>query len=140
MKHPLKANRQPPDFRWVCKRATDTQSVVGHCEKYYLTKKQVFDISTSMKRETMKDKITVTIGEQIRELLTKNGKTAYRMGKDLTLDQGYISRVLTNRVNPSYEFTKRMLNYLGYDIRFIKIKSQKKGGKKTKPKARRSTG
>jgi transcriptional regulator with XRE-family HTH domain len=109
-------------------------------KRIILTKKQVFDISASMKRETMKDKITVTIGEQIRELLTKNGKTAYRMGKDLTLDQGYISRVLSNRVNPSYEFTKRMLNYLGYDIRFVKIKPQKKGGEKTKPKARRSTG
>ena len=88
----------------------------------------------------MKDKIMVTIGGQIKELLTKEGITAYRLCKDLGLDQGYLSRVLNNDVNPSYEFAKRMLNYLGHDIRFVRIKSKRKGGKKSKPKTRRSTG
>ncbi len=109
-------------------------------KRIILTKKQAFDIYATMKRKTMKDKITVTIGGQIKELLTKKGITAYRLCKDLGLDQAYLSRVLSNQVNPSYEFTKRMLNYLGYDIHFVKIKSQKKGGEKSKPKTRRSTG
>ena len=72
----------------------------------------------------MKDKIKVTIGGQIKELLDKKGLTAYQMCKDLGLDQSYLSKVLRNQVNPSYEFTKRMLIYLGYDIRFVKIKSK----------------
>ena len=76
----------------------------------------------------MKDRITVTIGSQIKELLDKKKLTAYRMCADLGLDQSYLSKVLRNQVNPSYEFTKHMLNYLGYDIRFVKIKSRKKGG------------
>ena len=88
----------------------------------------------------MKDKITITIGGQIKELLAKERVTAYRLCKDLGLDQGYLSRVLNNDVNPSYEFTKQMLNYLGYDIRFVKIKSQKKGGEKPKSKTCKSTG
>jgi len=75
----------------------------------------------------MRDKITVTIGGQIKKLLAKERVTAYRLCKDLGLDQGYLSRVLSNDVNPSYEFTKRMLNYLGYEIRFVKKRDKKKG-------------
>ena len=71
-------------------------------------------------------KMTTTIGSEIRELLSKKGITAYRLGTDLSIDQSYLSRVLRNQINPSYEFTKRMLNYLGYDIRFVKTKSQKR--------------
>ncbi len=88
----------------------------------------------------MKDKITVMIGGEVRELLAKEKVTAYRLSKDLGLDPGYISRVLSNDVNPSYEFTKQMLNYLGYEIRFVKIKSEKRGGEKAKQKTRKSTG
>jgi len=77
-----------------------------------------------MKDNTMKNRIKVTIGGQIKEILDKKGLTAYQMCKDLGLDQSYLSKVLRNQVNPSYEFTKRMLNYLGYDIRFVKIKSK----------------
>ena len=72
----------------------------------------------------MKNRIKVTIGGQIKEILDKKGLTAYQMCKDLGLDQSYLSKVLRNQVNPSYEFTKRMLNYLGYDICFVKMKSR----------------
>jgi transcriptional regulator with XRE-family HTH domain len=81
-----------------------------------------------MKRKAMKNRITVTIGSRIKELLDKKKLTAYRMCADLGLDPSYLSRVLGNQINPSYEFTKQMLNYLGYEIRFVKIKSRKKGG------------
>ena len=89
-----------------------------------------------MGRRPGRDKPTVTIGGEIKELLTKKGITAYRLGTDLGIDQSYLSRVLRNQINPSYEFTKRMLNYLGYDICFVKIKSQKKGGETRKLKIR----
>ncbi len=97
-------------------------------ERFFLTNIPVYGKYASMKMETMKDRITVTIGSQIKELLGKEKKTAYRMCVDLGLDQSYMSKVLRNQVNPSYEFTKRMFNYLGYDIRFVKIKSKKEGG------------
>jgi len=76
----------------------------------------------------MKNKITVTIGSQIKELLNKKRLTAYRMCVDLGLDQSYLSKVLRNQVNPSYEFVRQMLNYLGFEIHFVKTKSKKKGG------------
>jgi transcriptional regulator with XRE-family HTH domain len=95
-------------------------------KRFFLTNIPLFDKYSSMKRKAMKNRITVTIGSQIKELLDKKKLTAYRMCVDLGLDQSYLSKVLRNQVNPSYEFTKQMLNYLGYEIRFIK--SKKKGG------------
>ena len=85
-----------------------------------------------MGRKPGRDKLMVTIGGEIKELLKKKGITAYRLGTDLGIDQSYLSRVLRNQINPSYEFAKRMLNYLGYEIRFVKIKSKKKGGETRK--------
>ena len=93
-----------------------------------MTNNLLFDKYYNMKRKAMKNRITVTIGSRIKELLDKKKLTAYRMCADLGLDPSYLSKVLRNQINPSYEFTKQMLNYLGYEIRFVKIKSRKKGG------------
>lgn len=76
----------------------------------------------------MKKKIRVTIGGEIKDLLKKKGISAYRMCQDLEIDPSYVSRVLRNQIGPSYEMIKRMLDYLGYEIRFVK--SRKKGGGK----------
>jgi len=52
--------------------------------------------------------------------MTKKGVTAYRLAKDLNIDQGYLSRVLSGRINPGYEFVRKIMAYLGYEIRFVK--------------------
>ena len=74
----------------------------------------------------MKKKIRVTIGGEIKDLLNKKRVTAYRLSKDLELDPSYLSRVLRNQIGPSYEMIKRMLNYLGYEIRIVKSKRKTK--------------
>jgi transcriptional regulator with XRE-family HTH domain len=74
----------------------------------------------------MKKKIEITIGGEIKDLLNKKRVTAYRLSKDLELDPSYLSRVLRNQIGPSYEMIKRMLNYLGYEIRIVKSKRKTK--------------
>ena len=74
----------------------------------------------------MKKKIEVTIGGEIKDFLNKKRVTAYRLSKDLELDPSYLSRVLRNQIGPSYEMIKRMLNYLGYEIRIVKSKRKTK--------------
>lgn len=74
----------------------------------------------------MKKKIRVTIGGEIKDLLKKKGISAYRLCQDLEIDPSYVSRVLRNQIGPSYEMIKRMLNYLGYEIRIVKSKRKTK--------------
>jgi len=40
---PLKATHQIPDFTEVCEWATDTQSVVSHVKRFFLTRKVCCD-------------------------------------------------------------------------------------------------
>jgi transcriptional regulator with XRE-family HTH domain len=68
----------------------------------------------------MKKKIRVTIGGEIKDLLKKKGISAYRMCQDLGIDPSYVSRVVRNQIGPSYEMIKRMVDYLGYEIRIIR--------------------
>jgi transcriptional regulator with XRE-family HTH domain len=88
----------------------------------------------------MKQKKTVTIGSELKEILNRRGITSYRLAKELDIGQSYLSRLFKNRFNPSYELVKNIAEKLGYDLRLVKKQSQKKGGEKSKPKTRRSTG
>ena len=88
----------------------------------------------------MKQKKTVTIGGQLKEILNREEMTAYRLAKELDIGQSYLSRLFKNRFNPSYELVKNIADKLGYDLCLVKKQSHRKGGEKSKPKARRSTG
>jgi len=85
----------------------------------------------------MKQKKTVTIGSKLKEILDREGITAYRLAMELGMGQSYLSRLFKNRFNPSYELVKNIADKLGYDIDFVKRKSQKKGGETLKPKIRK---
>lgn len=88
----------------------------------------------------MKQKKTVTIGTELKEILDQKGITAYWLAKQLGKGQSYLSRLFKNRFNPSYELVKNIAEKLGYDLCLVEKQSQKKGGEKSKPKTRRSTG
>ena len=66
------------------------------------------------------------VGTELKTIMGKEGFSGYRISKETGIDETYISKILHNRINPSYLTLKRILNVLGYEIRFIK--SKKKGG------------
>ena len=74
----------------------------------------------------MKQKKTVTIGAELKEILEQSGITSYRVAKEMGIGQSYLSRLFKNRFNPSYGLVKKIAETLGYEIRLVK--SKKKGG------------
>lgn len=70
------------------------------------------------------------MGNRLREILNKEGVTAYRLWKDLKIDQAELSRFFSGKGNLSLKKMNSIADYLGYDIVFVKRKdSAKKGGK-----------
>jgi len=69
----------------------------------------------------MKWKERLTIGSEIKTLMEKEGITGYRISKKTGIDETYISKIIHNRINPSYLTLKRILDVLGYRINFEKI-------------------
>jgi len=89
----------------------------------------------------MKRKKTVTIGEELKKILDREGMTSYRLAKDLGMWQSYLSRLFKNRFNPSYALVKKILEVLGYEIRFVKPKRKEvKPGKFAPSRSRRRKG
>ena len=85
--------------------------------------KIVLDINTSMVfNEGM-------VGNRLRDILTREGVTAYRLWKDLGIDQGQMSRFFKGINNISLEKLEKIADYLGYDIVFVKRTRSRKGGK-----------
>lgn len=78
----------------------------------------------------------LTVGSEIKALMEKEGFSGYRISKATGIDETYISKILHNRINPSYLTLTRILDVLGYGICFEKISqgkevkpSQSKGGR-----------
>jgi transcriptional regulator with XRE-family HTH domain len=72
------------------------------------------------------------MGNRLREILNKEGVTAYRIWKDLGIDQGEMSKVLNGKQNLTVSRLEMVADYLGYDLVFVKrkgSKQNKKGGK-----------
>jgi transcriptional regulator with XRE-family HTH domain len=68
------------------------------------------------------------IGNRLKEVLQREGVTAYRLWKDLGIDQGQISKFFHGKVNISLELLEQIADYLGYDLELVKRKQPKKGG------------
>jgi transcriptional regulator with XRE-family HTH domain len=83
----------------------------------------------------------LTIGSKIRSIMEKEGFSGYRISKETGIDETYVSKIIHNRINPSYHTLKRILDILGYRICFEKISQGRevKPSKvsKKKPKERR---
>jgi transcriptional regulator with XRE-family HTH domain len=69
------------------------------------------------------------MGNRLKEVLTREGVTAYRLWKDLGIDQGQLSKYFHGKVNISLEMLGEIADYLGYDLVLVKRKQPKKGGK-----------
>ena len=69
------------------------------------------------------------MGNRLKEVLAKEGVTAYRLWKDLGIDQGQLSKFFSGKVNISLELLERIADYLNYDVVLVERRRPKKGGK-----------
>ena len=77
---------------------------------------------------------TISVEQRLRELVKERGlrKTAYGLG----IDHASLYRSLKDGSNIKLERVKRLLDYLGYEIRIVKPRKQMG----SKSKERRATG
>ena len=75
----------------------------------------------------------MNIGSEVKAIMVKENVSGYRISKVTGIDETYISKILHDRINPSYLTLKRILDVLGYRITFEKI-DQGKEVKKRKTK------
>jgi transcriptional regulator with XRE-family HTH domain len=67
------------------------------------------------------------MGNRLKDILTREGVSAYRVCKDLGLDKGQLSRFLNGKSNLTLIKIERIADYLGYDLLMVKRKSSRKG-------------
>lgn len=70
----------------------------------------------------IKRSIMESIGKEIKEIIRKKGISRYRVSKDLGIAQESLLRSLKNGANPRWETVKKVLEYLGYEIRLVEKK------------------
>ena len=70
------------------------------------------------------------MGNRLKEVLEREGVTAYRLWKDLGIDQGQLSRLFQGKRNLSVQAYERIADYLGYDLVLVKRARPRKGGKR----------
>ncbi len=70
------------------------------------------------------------MGNRLKEVLEREEVTAYRLWKDLGINQGQLSRFLSGKASMSLENLERIADYLGYDLALLKRIGPGKGGNK----------
>jgi probable addiction module antidote protein len=63
-----------------------------------------------------------SIGQEIEAIMRKKGLSRYRASKDLGIAQESLLRSLKEGANPRWETIKKVLDYLGYEIRLVEQK------------------
>jgi DNA-binding phage protein len=63
-----------------------------------------------------------SIGRELKKLLKKHSVSVYKMTEDLGIAHESLYRSLKEGANPEWKRIKQILDYLGYDIRFVKRK------------------
>jgi len=69
------------------------------------------------------------IGSEIKSIMEREGFSGYRISKETGIDETYVSKIIRNRINPSYVTLDRILKVMGYRICFEKVSQ----GKEVKP-------
>ncbi len=73
------------------------------------------------------------IGKELKELMRKRGVSGYEIARALGIAPESFYRSTGDRANPEWKTIRGILDYLGYDVKFVR-----KGVKKTKPKTPRT--
>jgi len=68
------------------------------------------------------------MGNRLKDIIKREGVSAYRICKDISMDRGYLSRVLNEKQDISFRMLDKIADYLGYDIELVKRKQSQKGG------------
>jgi len=71
-----------------------------------------------------------TIQEKIREIIKKKKLSIYQVAQAIGVDHANLYRSLANGSNLELNTMMKVLDYLGYEIRFVK--SKEKGGETQK--------
>ena len=66
-----------------------------------------------------------SIGKEIKGIAYKEGVSRYRIAKDLGIAQESLFRSLMDSANPKWNTIKKVLDYLGYEIRIVKSRKKK---------------
>ena len=73
----------------------------------------------------------MNIGSEIKAIMVRENISGYRLSKETEIDETYISKILHDRINPSYLTLKRILDVLGYRITFEKTERGKEVKKRS---------
>ncbi len=73
-------------------------------------------------------KLPSMMGNRLRRILKREGVSAYRLHKDLEIDQGQLSRFFAGKQSISLKMLERIADYLGYELDLVKRKRSRKGG------------
>ena len=68
------------------------------------------------------------MGNRLKDIIKREGVSAYRICKDIGMDRGYLSRVLNEKQDISFRMLDKIADYLGYDIELVKRNHSRKGG------------
>ena len=77
------------------------------------------------------------VGREIKRLIKKEKTSVYKMAEDLGVANESLYRSLKNGGNPEWKRIKQILDYLGYDLKFIKRKEVKPKTRVIKGKRKR---
>ena len=75
---------------------------------------------------------TMIVGTELKAVMEKEGITGYRLSQETGLSETYISKLLHNKMNPTYRTLKRIADVLGYRICFEKVSQ----GEEVKPESK----
>ena len=73
------------------------------------------------------------IQSEIRALIKKGGLTPYKVAKAIGIDHASLYRSLADNSNLELKTMMKVLDYLGYEIRFIKSGRKEVKPEKSKP-------
>jgi DNA-binding phage protein len=62
----------------------------------------------------------------LREIITKEGLTLYRVSRDLGIDYASLYRSLQDKGNPKWSTIEKILKYLRYEIKAVKSPPKEK--------------
>lgn len=68
------------------------------------------------------DYIDSMMGNRLKDIMEREQVSAYRLWKDLGIDQGQLSRFFKGEASISLKKLDQIADYLGYDLQWVKRK------------------